>query len=474
MTTTFDVRIWKTDVYEGKQSKTYWVRWAVAGERRKEPFKNSALAKSFKSQLVSAASRGEAFDIATGLPVSMKRQSDDMTWYDFACAYVDMKWPSSAATTRRTVAEVMTAITAALIIDDRRGRPEDSAIRSALARWAFNTSQRAEAPDDAKETLAWLSANTHRVSTLASPDVVRTLLQRLSVRLDGKPAAASVFGRRRQILNTAIEYAIERKMLSSNPIPALKWKAPKAVRAIDRRSVANPIQVRTLLDAVRTQQRTGPRLVAFFGCLYFAGLRPEEAVSLTRDNLAIPESGWGQLHLDKAEPHAGKEWTDTGTMRDKRRQLKHRDIGHIRSVPCPPELTALLQEHLKQFGTAPDGRLFRGERNAGELPKLTISKAWKRARALSFTPDVWASPLAAVPYDLRHAALSTWLNAGVPPTDVADWAGHSVDVLLKIYAKCLDGGTRQLRNRMDRALGHDQTAPFFGTDSAQTVVEGPQ
>jgi hypothetical protein len=58
---------------------------------------------------------------------------------------------------------------------------------------------------------------------------------------------------------------------------------------------------------IRSQQRTGPRLVAFFGCLYFAGLRPEEAVSLTRDNLAIPESGWGELHLSTAEPHAGKE-----------------------------------------------------------------------------------------------------------------------------------------------------------------------
>lgn len=25
------------------------------------------------------------------------------------------------------------------------------------------------------------------------------------------------------------------------------------------------------------------------------------------------------------------------------------------------------------------------------------------------------------------------------PTTVADWAGHSVEVLLKIYAECLDG-----------------------------------
>jgi integrase len=44
-----------------------------------------------------------------------------------------------------------------------------------------------------------------------------------------------------------------------------------------------------------------------------------------------------------------------------------------------------------------------------------------------------ASSLARRPYDLRHAAVSTWLNAGVPSIRVAEWAGHSVAVLLQIY-----------------------------------------
>jgi integrase len=79
---------------------------------------------------------------------------------------------------------------------------------------------------------------------------------------------------------------------------------------------------------------------------------------------------------------------------------------------------------------------------------------WRLARARAFVPEVLVSPLAATPYDLRHAAVSTWLNGGVPPADVAAWAGHSVEVLLKIYAKCLDGGTELLRQRVQAALGH--------------------
>jgi hypothetical protein len=43
---------------------------------------------------------------------------------------------------------------------------------------------------------------------------------------------------------------------------------------------------------------------------------------------------------------------------------------------------------------------------------------------------------------------------GVPPTQVAEWAGHSVEILLKIYAKCLAGGGEVLRQRMQAALGH--------------------
>ncbi|GAB3062364.1 hypothetical protein GCM10027053_26010 [Intrasporangium mesophilum] len=63
-----------------------------------------------------------------------------------------------------------------------------------------------------------------------------------------------------------------------------------------------------------------------------------------------------------------------------------------------------------------------------------------------------ASPLAKRPYDLRHACVSTWLNAGVPATQVAAWAVHSVNVLLRVYAKCVVGQDELARRRIDSAL----------------------
>jgi len=455
MGTTYDVRVWSIEVRKRVRGTYYRVRWTVAGRQHREQFNTVALAESFRSDLLAAARKGEAFDMDTGLPVSMSRTARAMSWYEFACAFVDMKWPLVAATTRRTHAEALTAVTASMFTGTR-GKPDDKLIRKALTRWGFNKVKRGDPdmPDEVRYALRWIAANTRPVSDLAKPEVLRPLLDALLVKLDGTPAATSVVSRRRKIFNTAVEYAVERKLLHSNPIPALKWKIPKAVTVVDRRRVVNPTQARQLLHAVAQQGRSGPRLVAFYGCLYFAALRPEEAVALNKRHLDIPESGWGWLYLDRAEPHAGKDWTDSGRNRD-RRQLKQRERGETRSVPCPPELTALIHAHIKQFGIAPDGRLFRGERNDQELPKGTINKIWRLARAAVFPPEVLVTPLAETPYDLRHAAVSTWLNAGVPAADVAEWAGHSVEVLLKIYAKCLDGGIDLLRARVDRALGPD-------------------
>ena len=50
----------------------------------------------------------------------------------------------------------------------------------------------------------------------------------------------------------------------------------------------------------------------------------------------------------------------------------------------------------------------------------------------------------------------TWLNSGVPATQVAEWAGHPVEVLLKVYAKCIDGQDSAARQRIMEALGHRQ------------------
>jgi integrase len=103
------------------------------------------------------------------------------------------------------------------------------------------------------------------------------------------------------------------------------------------------------------------------------------------------------------------------------------------------------------FDPGPEGRVFAGIRG-GELATITYRRAWDNARKAALSPAEYASPLARRVYDLRHACVSTWLNGGVPPAQVADWAGHSVSVLLKVYAKCIEGQDETAKRRIEAAF----------------------
>jgi hypothetical protein len=66
-----------------------------------------------------------------------------------------------------------------------------------------------------------------------------------------------------------------------------------------------------------------------------------------------------------------------------------------------------------------------------------------------------------VTYDLRHAAVSTWLNAEVAPAQVAEWPGHTTDVSLPFYAKCIAGQQDEAKRRIFEA-----TKPVPAQDDA--------
>jgi integrase len=466
--TTYDVRIYRTEVYKGVKVTTYRVRWKAGNREWRQGFRTAAQADSFRSALLTAARRGEAFSLATGRPTAWMPEKAETTWYEFACRYVDMKWKQASAKYRKDIARALTAATPAMLAE-APGAPDHASIRRALVRWGFNAKQRSEPRDDVAEVLAWVARNSAPVSALADAATARKVLVQATGLVDGRNAAASTARRNRTILANAADYAVELGLLDTNPIRAIKWAAPKVSSQVDRRSVVNPRQARALLDAVRAQRPSGPRLITFFAVMYYAGLRPEEAINLAKDNVILPprawdeesqrwqdppdDQEWGELHIRSATPDAGREWTDDGSLRE-RRQLKHRADGDSRIVPTHPELTRLLRDHLAKFSPAPDGRLFGGVRG-GELPTITYRRAWIKARHTALSATEQASPLARRPYDLRHAGLSTWLNGGVYPTQVAEWAGHGVDVLLRIYAKCVVGQDELAKRRISEALRQD-------------------
>ena len=102
----YNVRFWRTEKRPGA-SVRYRVRWAVDGRRFGKPFVTLELADSFKSELRIAASRGQAFDTATGLPQSMVRQSLDVSCYRHAQDFMAAAWRDAAAKSRVSMLETL-------------------------------------------------------------------------------------------------------------------------------------------------------------------------------------------------------------------------------------------------------------------------------------------------------------------------------------------------------------------------------
>ncbi|WP_329428101.1 tyrosine-type recombinase/integrase [Streptosporangium sp. NBC_01495] len=456
MNTSYDVKFWEIQRKTDRKTLSFVVRWTVARKARSKSFRTKGLAENYLSDLRQAAKAGEAFDTATGLPLSMLASElpSGPTFLEFAQSYVFSRWRTSAARTRETDVYGLLSLIPALVAD-LPNRPKGGDIREILRNHALlPKDRRGELARVLVPVLSWLEKASLPLVDLQDPRVARIALDAISVTFDGEDAAANTVRRKREVLHHLLELAVEQKELPVNPLHAIKWTPPKAAGTIDPRTVVNPEQARALLAAVPTVGRTrGERLQGMFACMYYAALRPEEAAGLRRQNCDLPEEGWGLLTVERAYPQANKRWTNSGETHDSR-GLKHRAKDDTREIPIPPVLVTILRAYIDRYGVADDGRLFRTS-TGRPFSSSAYSGVWQEARRLAFTAGQVASPLATRPYDLRHAAVSLWLNAGVPATEVAVRAGHSVDVLLKVYAKCIEGQQARANTQISQALDTD-------------------
>ncbi|MFF3858711.1 tyrosine-type recombinase/integrase [Streptomyces sp. NPDC002209] len=455
-----EIRLWKINRVNSKKAP-YQLRWTVAGKVKTSSYATSALAQSRRSELWQAMRRGEAFDVATGLPESELRAAEakedvrpDPTWWDFSREYMDARWRTAAAKTREGLADSLATVAIAMAGEGPKA-PTAEEVRLAV-RWAVVPAHKGEEPPpDLYPACTWLAARSLPLSALGESRVLRDVHYRLSFKLDDTPAAGETYKRRRRGFNTAMEYAIQEGYLETNPLLGVKRPVSSNSGVVDPRVLVNEVQGRQLLTSVSyvgsVHRNRGRRLVAFFGCILYAATRPAEAVGLTKSQCHLPAEGWGVLTLKETRPVSGKKWTDSGERHDKR-GLKSREVTKDRPVPIPPVLVAMLREHIDEFGTAKDGRIFFNERG-GLLGSSSYWRVWQETRELALPPDKVASPLAQRPYDLRSTCITNWLRAGLPVAEVARRAGNSPEVIHRNYAGCIDDSEEDNNRKIEQAMG---------------------
>jgi hypothetical protein len=244
------VRIWAIHVRKGRP-KPYMVRWKAGTAVFAKSFTTRGLADSFRSGLVQATRRGEAFDTVTGQPEAQAREQATVTWYQHAVDYIDMKWPTAAGKSRISAVETLTAVTPVLVKDDH-GMPDPAILRAALRRWAFNPAHGDDPmPPDIRAALSWVRRASLPITALQDDKTVRQVLDVLALKLDGTAASPDYLGRRRRVLYNILKYAVREKRLTENPLDTTDWEpADNGVEEVNPRVVASPEQVRQLLAAV--------------------------------------------------------------------------------------------------------------------------------------------------------------------------------------------------------------------------------
>ena len=482
MRRTYGVRIYKVDERPSKTpggKPSYRLRWKLHGVDKPFPrtFDTMPELESFRAELLTAKNRGEPFDMDTGLPVSMVQEpepeeAEDIgpTFFDLAQEYAGAKWPDLSAKSRETNAQSLSALAVELVSDEPRC-PDDAILWKALTTYAFVPSlwpdeerpkrvprsrspyANRKVPREYLAAIEWMRRASLPVAMLEQAKYARRALDQLRVTRNGERAADSYYARRRGVLVNFIGYAIEREALNVNPLAKLKEKPLPKLRRIDRSVAFNPAQGAEMLTAISYvgsyHRARGRRLVVFFAMLFYATMRPEEALNVHDYECTLPteKGAWGNIRLARTKPTAGRRWTDTGKVHDDR-GLKGRAEDDVRNVPIPPILVAIIRAHIAEFGTADDGRIVTNER--GGIPVAsTYTRVWREARPYAFTPAQLSAGFADVPYSGRHAGFSMMLNSGVDVIDAAERGGNSPEVVTRVYGHQTDGRDRINNSKVD-------------------------
>jgi integrase len=446
---TFDVLFYEIRERENRK-RPFELRWRVGKTPHSRSFLTKTLADGRRAELLSAVNRGEPFDPVSGLPASELRKQQQTSWFEHAKKHAEVKWPHGSAKERAARADGLATLTPALV-SDQRGAPPPRVLRRALSCWAFNFSEHTpEPPEVVTAALAWIARKSVPISQLEDSDTIREALQAITLKLDGTRAADNTINRKYATFSGALRYAVERKLLTTNPLKFVDWSPPETETEIDWRYVPAPRQARDLVEASRTLGRRGLHLSTFYGCINWAATRPSEARNLRLPDFVLPETGWGLIVAPGSSPGVGSRWTNDGLPFEER-GLKHRARSATRDIPIPPVFVRMVREHVDEFGLGPDGRIFQAV-EGGLLTSHETSAVWKQVRELVLAPEQVATPLATVAYDLRAACISGWLAAGLDPVEAARRAGHSVAVLYQFYAKVLNGRREHSNALIERFL----------------------
>ena len=475
-----NIKVVVTDRVSGERRPTTAPRWEVKGRANgveyMRRFERAGHAEGWKRRLDEGFAAGLRFDLATKQFVQPTEEQTPAlepnapTVLEVTEAFYRLhpEW------------EPKTKIIAATALNRARrwflapgadlGGRDLAAVEDYLANATFRTGSETAALSARQEAgLKWLEANSARLADVSTGDV-EDFLARFEVnQRNGKKVSRTTIIRYSQPLRSCWSWAVSRDdiPISRNPWSAVKPRRKvkgKAARpdtgqsrlAVDKDIVLSVEQAAELADCCVRVGSWGEVVRCYVLVMALCGLRPNEAVGLTWDDVELPDGGTGGwLTVRRSRRVVAARWLDPEEDPEWG-PLKDRDLADSRRVPVHPLLVTRLRQHSGLIGAGPGGLVF--HRNGRPFDLSVFSRqVWDPARAEMFPPKPGLAPddprqpkLSRLRrHDLRHAACSWWLRSGVDATVCQRWSGHkSLSVFLDVYQGVAPGreaeGVRRL------------------------------
>lgn len=396
----------KTQARTNKR-KPYVIRWRVNGKQAYKSFQYVKEAQHFHALLLVATINCERFSPETNLPASWHALSD-LSVGQVAYKWFRENYHEWSPRTRKSNAEAIVEMMMHLIKSSAKSN-SNAGMKHAIKEWLATESIDAVMP-------AWLNRYSLPISSITSA-ICSTANTEVMKNIDGTPKACSTQQRYRSNIQAMMNWAVEQKFITANPWPNAKRKR-KSTRSNNSKSTKTILpttdEVRDCLNKItQNARRDGAKAKqVLLYIIYYAGLRPSEAIALHIEDCKLPDEGWGSLDIHRSRVDSGAIWSaDTSKIGATKTDA--------RQVPIPPALITIIKEHI---GDRTTGLVAPSERNT-MIGLTNLGKTWASVR----TNSKWRI------YDLRAARASLHVNSGRVPAIVAAEMGHSIEVLFERY-----------------------------------------
>ena len=253
-------------------------------------------------------------------------------------------------------------------------------------------------------------------------------------------------------LHRALNVAIERRLLETNPAMGAARKLPAKAKAKAARRLEfwNPNELQRFLGFVETSADERSMYYPLWFVLSHTGIRRGEVAALRWEDF---DAEAGELCIRR-----NRVPLKNGTVEETTPKTK----GSVRTLELDPESVEVLdrrQRKAQMRAHLAAGPLWREtgyiftDATGAPLHPNTITWQFRFARELAnrdagdtaTPPTLELSPLAV--HGLRHTFATIALQAGVPVTVVSKYLGHSsVTMTLNVYSHVMRGAQQELAN----------------------------